>query len=119
MGALSGERTRWAQRSLELSDSYECLIGDVTVRLSAGGGQVERTGWFGEDKVMVICGGGGGQVEGRWRGDGVEECTIQDRRSEVWNWIVRRGVGNANRGGKEMRRQCERRMGVERGGEER
>eukprot|EP00966_Prymnesium_polylepis_P257875 5956968-Prymnesium_polylepis.2 len=31
IGGLGGERTRWSQRSLELSDAYECLIGDVTV----------------------------------------------------------------------------------------
>ena len=31
IGGLGGERTRWAQRSLELTDAYECLIGDVTV----------------------------------------------------------------------------------------
>ena len=31
IGGLGGERIRWAQHSLELSDSYECLVGDVLV----------------------------------------------------------------------------------------
>ena len=31
IGGLGGERTRWSQRSKELSETYRCLVGDVTV----------------------------------------------------------------------------------------